>query len=100
MPGYRFSRQARLDLIEIAEYAVDTWGLEQANRYLDSLDECFALLTKSPGIGWPCEKIRQGYRRIEHERHVVFYRVEANGIFISRILHQRTLPSQHKFDDE
>jgi toxin ParE1/3/4 len=99
LPAYRFSRLARLDLIEIADYTLDTWGEEQAYRYLDGLDECFQLLAQSPQIGRPCDRIRSGYRRIEHQKHVVFYRIEKDGVFIGRILHQRMLPSSRLLDD-
>jgi toxin ParE1/3/4 len=99
LPRYRFSRLARLDLIEIADYTVETWGLEQAERYMDGLDDCFMQLAQSPGIGRACDRIRNGYRRMEHRSHVVIYRVEKDGIFISRILHQRMLPSKHCIED-
>jgi plasmid stabilization system protein ParE len=39
-------------------------------------------------------------RRLEYGRHVVFYRVEANGIVISRILHQRMLPELQSIDKD
>ena len=99
MPGYSFSRQARLDLIEIAEYTLDRWGLSQAERYLDGLDECFKRLVQNPQMGRACDQIRPGYRRIEQGKHVVFFRPEANGIFICRMLHQRILPDRHLFED-
>ena len=100
MPTYRLSKLARLDLMDIADYTVDTWGPEQAQRYLDSLEACFNRLAKAPRIGRPCDRIRPGYRSIEHEKHVIFYRAGDDGIFISRVLHQRMLPSEHLIEDE
>jgi toxin ParE1/3/4 len=100
LPAYRLSRLARLDLIEIADYTVDTWGLEQADRYVDGLVGCFERLARTPGIGRPCDRIRPGYRRMEHEMHVVIYRADRESVFISRILHQRMLPSRHLIEDE
>jgi toxin ParE1/3/4 len=100
LPTYRLSRLARLDLIEIADYTVDTWGLEQADRYVDGLVGCFERLARTPGIGRPCDRIRPGYRRVEHEMHVVIYRADRDSVFISRILHQRMLPSRHLIEDE
>lgn len=97
---YRFSKLARLDLIDIADYTVDTWGQEQALRYLDSLEDCFDRIVQAPHIGRPCDLVRPGYRRMEHGRHVIFYRADGDGIFISRILHQRMLPSKHLIEDE
>ena len=104
MPGYRFSdysfsRLARLDLIEIAEYTLDRWGLNQAERYLDGLDDCFKRLVQTPQMGSACDQIRDGYRRIEQGKHVVIYRADVDGVFISRILHRRILPERHMFED-
>ena len=99
MPNWKLSRLARLDLIEIADYTVDTWGLEQADRYMDSLEDCFKQLVRVPGMGRPCNQIRPGYRRIEHEKHIIIYRAVPGGVFISRILHQRMLPSLQVFED-
>lgn len=99
MPSFTLSKLARLDLIEIADYTVDTWGVDQAYRYLDSLEAALHQLARTPEIGRACNAVRQGYRRLEHEKHVIFYRVEADGIFISRILHQRMLPSRHFMED-
>jgi toxin ParE1/3/4 len=97
---FRLSRLARLDLIAIADYTLDTWGLEQANRYLDGFAGCFDQLARNPGIGRTCDGIRPGYRRIEHEMHVVIYRADEDGVFVSRILHRRMLPSRHLIEDK
>jgi toxin ParE1/3/4 len=99
VPEYRLSRLARLDLIEIADYTVDTWGAEQSFRYLDTLEACFEQLARTPAMGRPCATVRPGYRRVEHQSHVVFYRVKKKGVFIGRILHQRMLPGRHLIDD-
>jgi plasmid stabilization system protein ParE len=39
-------------------------------------------------------------RRMEFGRHVLFYRIDGGGIFVSRILHQRMLPEGKSLDDE
>lgn len=98
-PEYRLSRLARLDLIGIADYTLDTWGAEQANHYLDSLAACFEQLARTPEIGRLCTLVRPGYRRMEHQKHVIFYRAKKNGVFIGRILHQRMLPVRHLMED-
>jgi toxin ParE1/3/4 len=100
LPAYQLSKLARLDLMDIADYTVDTWGPEQTQRYLDGLEACFNRLVKTPLIGRPCNQICMGYRRIEHEKHVILYRTNHEGIFISRVLHQKMLPSLHLIDDE
>ena len=75
------------------------WGVVQAERYLDGLDDCFERLVKTPQMGRVCDQIRVGYRRIEQGKHVVIYRANADGIFISRILHQGMLPERQLFEE-
>jgi len=86
--------------MDIADYTLDTWGPEQAQRYLDSLETCFNRLVKAPKIGRPCNRIRPGCRRIEHEKHVILYRADHDGVFVSRVLRQGMLPSRQLIDDE
>lgn len=100
MPSYRFSKLARLDLIEIGDYTLDHWGADQAIRYLDSLERCFDLLAANPEIGRRCDRLRKGYRRIEHEKHVVFYRLDKEDVLIVRIVHQRVLPENRSMDEQ
>jgi plasmid stabilization system protein ParE len=47
-----------------------------------------------------CDTFALGLRRMERSKHVVFFRCEAGGILVSRILHQRMLPERHAIDDE
>jgi plasmid stabilization system protein ParE len=37
---------------------------------------------------------------LEHAQHVVFYRIDADDILISRILHRRMLPERQAIDDD
>jgi toxin ParE1/3/4 len=99
LADYRLSRLARLDPFEIADYTLETWGEEQAYRYLDDLDACLKRLAESPGTGRPCDHLRPGYRRLEHEKHVIFYRTETEDIFIVGILHERMMPRPYLLDD-
>jgi toxin ParE1/3/4 len=99
LSGYWFSRLARLDLIEIADYTVDRWGPSQAERYLNGLDDCFKRLVQNPRMGRACDQIRPGYRRIEQGKHVVIYRADADGVFICRVLHQGMQPGRRLFED-
>ena len=84
--------------MDIAAYTVQEWGEDQAIRYIDGLESCCEQLANTPKLGRPCSSIRPGLRRIEHGRHVVFYRVEPDGVLVSRILHQRMLPENRNID--
>ena len=100
MSTWKLTKKARSDFAEILRYTRDTWGEEQADRYLDRLLEAFDLIAQKPGVGRPCDRLASGLRRFEQGRHAFFYRKDRNGILISRILHQRMLPAEPHFIDE
>jgi toxin ParE1/3/4 len=95
----RYSAGAGRDLTRIAEYTVNQWGEAQAILYLDALEACCQQLAASPLLGRTCDDIRPGLRRMEQGKHVIFYRVTATGILVSRILHQSMLPGRHPEDE-
>lgn len=90
-PGYRLSELAEDDLAGILDYTADTWGAAQADRYLDLLVQCFERLVIMPSLGRRCDAIHFGYRRMETGKHVVFYRLDDDEVFIARVLHEREL---------
>ncbi|MCI0566552.1 type II toxin-antitoxin system RelE/ParE family toxin [bacterium] len=73
----------------IWRYTLQTWGERQARTYILELNAAFKRLAAEPGIGQPCEYIREGYRKHPVRKHVVFYRRNAAGIEIVRVLHAR-----------
>jgi toxin ParE1/3/4 len=93
--AFRFSRRAEADLLSIGEYTLRTWGNAQAARYIGELEMRGQTLADNPGLGRPCDDVRPGLRRLEHRKHIIFYRREREGILISRILHERMLPDRH-----
>ena len=100
MAAFRFSRRAEADLLSIGDYTLRTWGKAQAARYLGELEVCCQTLSDNPALGRLCPEIRPGLRRLEHGKHVVFYRQERGGILVSRSLHQRMLPELHSIEDQ
>ena len=95
MAKFCLSRRAESDLQDIGEYTLREWGDLQAARYLGELEACCQMLADNPALGRACDRVRPGLRRHEHGKHVVFYRLERNGVLVSRILHQRMLPERH-----
>jgi toxin ParE1/3/4 len=99
--AFHFSRRAEADLLEIGSYTVQTWGVDQAIRYIDQLEACCQRLASNPASGRSCDDVRRGLRRMEQGKHVIFYWQQQGGeILISRILHQRMLPERHVMDSE
>ncbi len=89
MAEYRLTPAAEHDLEIIWTYTVQHWGMNQAERYIDLLTNAFEELSASPMTAPACDHIRPGYRRISHERHMIYFRVTDYGITVVRILHDR-----------
>ena len=98
MPKYFVSSAAGSDVRGIIWYTRLEWSAEQAVRYAAGIQECFRALAQSPGMGRGCDSVSIGLRRIEHGKHVVFYRVVTGGILIVRVLHQQMIPGKRHFE--
>ena len=96
----RYSVRAERDLTVIADYTLNRWGEDQVVRYLDDLEACCQKLAVSPGLGRACDDIRPGLRRMEHGKHIVFYREAAGAIVVLRILHRSMLPGRQAMGDD
>ncbi len=89
------SQQAKNDLKEIYFYTLNKWGSDKAVDYLMQIDTGLQELINNPMLGKSRDYIRDGYRSVQINRHVIFYRVQKTEIFIVRVLHERMLPSKH-----
>lgn len=87
MADLHLSRRAASDLAEIADYTIAEFGIDQARRYRDQLQACFQSLLANPQLGRSAEEVAPGLRRIRQQAHVVFYRVERDGVLVVRALH-------------
>ena len=91
MTGYRLTRQADDNLIQIYLQGAEQFGIRQADRYTSGLERSCSPLAGHPRMGCPADEIRAGLRRHEHAAHVVFYRETGDGVLIVAILHRRML---------
>jgi len=96
---FRFSRRAEADLVSIGARTLTTWGVNQTMRYIADVRACCQMLADNPEAGPVCDDIRSGLRRMERGRHVIFYRPDAKGVLISRVLHQGMLPRRYTFEE-
>ena len=95
MAEYRLSPAAERDLEGIWKYTRREWGLDQAERCTDLLTAAFQVLAESPKSAPACDHIRQGYRRRNVERHMIYFRITDYGIAIIRVLHERMDAPRH-----
>jgi toxin ParE1/3/4 len=83
----RFSRPALTDLEEIVSYTASAWGEAQAEAYLTALKSAIDRAARQPRSA-PLKSLSgRSLRVLAVRRHLVFYREEAGGILIVRVLH-------------
>lgn len=85
---YALRELARADLEAIWAYTVEQWGVEQAERYLHALFDCFDELAANPRLGRDRDDVKVGYRSFPQGRHVVFYVIVSAGIEVIGVVHQ------------
>ena len=99
MLQYRLSENAETDVLGIADYTLDTWGMNQALKYSDNLYDHYELLGQRPALGRRCVSLSPGLSRFEVEKHVVFFLEQVPGILVVRVMHESILPLPRYFSD-
>ncbi len=84
----KVSPQAETDLTDIWVYSCEAWGIEQADNYLEQLAAGMEQLTLHPQLGLDYSHVLPSYRRLQIERHCVFYQVKNTTVVVIRVLHQ------------
>jgi toxin ParE1/3/4 len=88
---YKISKEASNDLKKIWLYTIETWSVEQADRYLNLLFDEIEYLCLKPKSGSDFGHVRKGYFCSRVKSHLIFYIIneKKNEIEIIRILHQQ-----------
>lgn len=86
---------AEEDLIGIYVYSVKTHGEQQAEAYLDELEQGIRRLHKEPGRGRNRSAIREGYWSIRLRFHLIFYVFDDAHVRIRRVLHEKMDIERH-----
>ncbi|MCB1341193.1 MAG: type II toxin-antitoxin system RelE/ParE family toxin [Pseudooceanicola sp.] len=89
-----FTPAAASDINAIWDYTAHTWGIDQAEAYLDAIRDACAQLASGSGAGRPVSA-RGGYFKLAVGRHFLFYRAKGQDLEIVRILHQRMDAERH-----
>ncbi len=87
MPVVAFAPLAEKDLIDIAEFIAHDKP-EAARKWIDSIRTTCAMLAENPSVG----ELRpifgvSGCRSFSIGQYVVFFRANAGGIEVARIIH-------------
>ncbi|MGC1486314.1 MAG: type II toxin-antitoxin system RelE/ParE family toxin [Albidovulum sp.] len=87
--GWALRPAAHADLTNVWRYGDTTWGVAQAERYVDGLFAVFDLLAEFPELARERLEFTTPVRIHPSGAHLVIYRLEGQGIEIIRILHAR-----------
>lgn len=78
--------QAEQDLINIWIYSFENWGVNQADYYLDQIDDALNFIAANPAVGINIDTVRQGYLKYQVREHFIFYKIKESKINIVRVL--------------
>jgi toxin ParE1/3/4 len=82
----RLSDAAEADLIKVAQFGDERFGVAQSDRYRNALEMRFRLLAESPFLYPAISHIRPGYRRSVCGVHSIYYQIASKGVLIVRVL--------------
>ncbi|MCO5119192.1 MAG: type II toxin-antitoxin system RelE/ParE family toxin [Burkholderiaceae bacterium] len=60
MPDFRFSAGAEHDLEDIIDYTIERWGVDQAVKYMDGLEDLAGTLARTPALGRRRDDLLEG----------------------------------------
>ena len=100
MAKYRLSTRADSDIAGIAYHSIKKFGVTQARRYREGLEESFRALAEDARRGRRAEHLASNLRRYNYESHVIFFLPEKKGVLIVRVLHQRMDFQRHPLGDD
>ena len=86
MPGYRLSKAADADLVNILEYGLEHHGESSARAFYQELVNRFESISQNPEIYQNVNHIKTGYQRAVINSYSIFFIQRKEYIEISRVL--------------
>lgn len=96
---YRLSAEASKDYAAIYEHSIRAFGKLQARAYRDALKDALVQMAKNPLMA-PVFSAADEIRRFKFGSHAVYFQIQATGILVVRILHQRMDATRHITDTD
>ncbi|MEL0021394.1 MAG: type II toxin-antitoxin system RelE/ParE family toxin [Rickettsiales bacterium] len=87
MADYRVSKAAQKDIREIGLYTQREWGAVQRRKYLSGLEAQFETIAQNPFLAAERRELTPPVRILRHERHLIVFLIEDEGVLIVRVLH-------------
>ncbi|MDR7118026.1 type II toxin-antitoxin system RelE/ParE family toxin [Caulobacter sp. BE254] len=87
--GYRLSRKAEEDILQIYLAGVGEFGVNQAERYHAGLEQAFMFLSDFPRAAPERPELIPPSRVHPYKSHIILYRLDGPDILIQRVRHGR-----------
>lgn len=91
MTKYKLSNDAKDDLIRIHHFGVKRFGRIQADKYFNSIFECFDIIAERPFSFESVDFIKVGYRRCPCGSDTIYYRLKNDIVEIMSIIGRQDL---------
>ena len=97
---YLLTPEAEKDLEDIWLYSYETWSENQANRYIEILEDTFVRLSYMPEQARELLDFDPPVRIFPSAKHIIIYRIVGRAIVIIRVLGARQdwMTVLHKLD--
>lgn len=86
MAEFKLSPAAELDVMNIAYFGMERFGIAQFEHCRDKLQARFEQLSKTPELYPKVDHIRVGYRRSVCGAHYIYYRINNDAVKNMRII--------------
>ncbi|HTW61185.1 MAG TPA: type II toxin-antitoxin system RelE/ParE family toxin [Terracidiphilus sp.] len=83
----RVARKAQSELDDIFVYLAEHAGLDVADRVVEAIEEQFALLGESPGIGRRRDDLAPGVLSFPVGKYIIYYRKARGAVHILHVFH-------------
>lgn len=91
MSSYKISQRADEDILSIARYTIDTFGVQQAEIYHTGLHKTFDFLANNPAAARERTEIDPPVRAHRYQSHLIVYEISEYGdVLILRVPHGKT----------
>jgi plasmid stabilization system protein ParE len=81
----KLSESAELDLIDIGNYTIEHYGIDQMHKYLNDIDHAIQLVLENPNIGHSHAELPPEYQVWQVKHHYLIYMIDGETIYILRI---------------
>ena len=85
--GYRLSRKAEEDIINLYLEGLEQFGDAQAERYHRGLGRVFEFLARHPEAARERQEISPSVRVHRYVSHIVIYKIEDEEVYVLRVRH-------------